>query len=97
MATTCDQKLAANVIGMCKSSTEHSTAIDVRFENTFTIWNYGRPKSNMHAYQMELAQSAYLSGGTGTPQYDIGKAERLRAVLRDVLEYLTRWRPNRAH
>jgi len=48
----------------------------------------------MHAIQMELAQSTYLTAQTSPWAYDQNKAERLRPHLAKILKSLTDLAPS---
>lgn len=93
MGTTCDQKLAARVASVCQSAPGFSTVINGRFRGGWTTRRYGRPHAGVHAIQMELAQSTYLTDEEEPWRYDADKAERLRTVLSDVMQVLLSWQP----
>ncbi|MHB2267294.1 N-formylglutamate deformylase [Aliihoeflea sp. PC F10.4] len=56
-----------------------------RFKGGWTTRHYGKPRSGVHAIQMEIAQSAYLASETEPFAYDEARAEPLRAVLKSIL------------
>ncbi len=90
--TTCAPGIAATVRDACAAS-GYSTVTDGRFRGGWTTRHYGRPGEGLHAIQMELAQSTYLAAEAPPWTYDDGRAERLRATLRPILETLSAWRP----
>ncbi|MDW3222648.1 MAG: N-formylglutamate deformylase [Paracoccaceae bacterium] len=93
LGAACDHKITAHLTNLCKQATPYSSVVNGRFKGGWTTRNHGRPKSGVHALQMELAQSTYLVAEKDPWLYDEAKAEPLRAVLRDILEYLQNWRP----
>ena len=62
----------------------------------WTTRHYGRPEEGLHAIQMELAQSTYLTSEQEPWHYDAEKASDLRDVLRELLQYLIGWTPGSA-
>ncbi len=67
-------------------SSPYSTVLNGRFRGGWTTRHYGRPNEGLHAIQMELAQSTYLSTETPPWAFDEKKAERLRRWLVDILD-----------
>ncbi len=67
-------------------SSPYSTVLNGRFRGGWTTRRYGRPNEGLHAIQMELAQSTYLSTETPPWAFDDKKAERLRRWLVDILD-----------
>jgi len=90
--TTCAPGIAGTVQDACAAS-GYSTVTDGRFKGGWTTRHYGRPDEGLHAIQMELAQSTYLAAEVPPWTYDEARAERLRAMLRAILETLSAWRP----
>ncbi|MEW2918926.1 N-formylglutamate deformylase [Ruegeria sp. ANG10] len=68
------------------ASSPYSTVLNGRFRGGWTTRHYGRPADGLHAIQMELAQSTYLTAEAAPWSYDAAKADRLRRWLRDILE-----------
>ncbi|WP_298972092.1 N-formylglutamate deformylase [uncultured Roseobacter sp.] len=93
MGASCDPEIAAQVTQVCKQAADYSTVVDGRFKGGWTTRKFGRPENNVHAIQMELAQSTYLTDEAAPWQYDAAKAAPLREILKDVLTYLKHWRP----
>ncbi|SDX45335.1 formiminoglutamase [Ruegeria halocynthiae] len=67
-------------------SSPYSTVLNGRFRGGWTTRHYGRPDEGLHAIQMELAQSTYLSTETPPWAFDEKKAKRLRRWLVDILD-----------
>jgi len=68
------------------TSSPYSAALNGRFKGGWTTRHYGRPAEGLHAIQMELAQSTYLSTENPPWSYDTRKACRLRRWLKDILD-----------
>lgn len=64
----------------------YSHVVNGRFRGGWTTRHYGEPEKNVHAIQLELAQSAYLKSEALPFDYDAVKAERLRAHLGKALQ-----------
>lgn len=62
----------------------YSAVLDGRFVGGYITRHYGDPANNIHALQMELAQSIYMDENSFT--YDEVKARRLKQILGDVLQ-----------
>ncbi len=82
---SCATALEEAVAEICAGS-DYSHVVNGRFRGGWTTRHYGDPKNGVHAIQMEIAQSAYLESETPPFAYDETKAEKLRAVLREILE-----------
>lgn len=67
-------------------SSPYRTVLNGRFRGGWTTRHYGRPSEGIHAIQMELAQSTYLTTEAAPWAYDTTKADRLRRWLRDILD-----------
>lgn len=91
---SCSPKLAAQVAALCQSAPEVRSILNRARHTGWTTRLHGRPKSNVHALQVTVAQSAYLGGDADTLLYDAEKAEALRALLRDMLGFIAGWRPD---
>lgn len=83
---SCGKAIEEAVYSSCRKSS-YSHVLNGRFRGGWTTRHYGRPERNVHAIQMEIAQSSYMEEATPW-RYDEDKAERLRAVLREVLSAL---------
>lgn len=80
--------------GAARSSYSH--VVNGRFKGGWTTRHYGRPMEGVHAIQMEIAQKTYLASETPPFDYDAGRAERLRTVLREILAGLAELAPSLA-
>lgn len=70
------------------ASSPYSTVLNGRFKGGWTTRHYGHPDNCIHAIQMELAQSTYLTSEMPPWTFDTAKANRLRRWLKDILDVL---------
>lgn len=84
--STCDPLMEQGVGAICAAAEGHTSVINGRFRGGWTTRHYGRPETGVHAIQMELAQATHLKSEMPPFAYDVEKAERLRKVLRQILE-----------
>lgn len=92
---TCDPAIERLVADICATAGGYTHVVNGRFRGGWTTRHYGRPEDGVHAIQMELAQKTCLAEEAPPWTFDEAKAERLRAVLRRILESLAEWRPGR--
>ena len=90
--TTCDPAVEALVRETCATS-PFSSVVNGRFKGGWTTRHYGRPDEGWHAVQLEIAQATHLASEAPPFDHDPARAERLRPVLREILDRLTHWRP----
>ena len=91
---TCALDIEAATIAICDSANTYSSVLNGRFRGGWTTRHYGQPQSGIHAIQMELAQSAYLTDETAPWAYDDDKAARLRPYLANILTTLADLAPS---
>jgi formiminoglutamase len=84
---SCAAVLQDAVAEICAAS-RFSHVVNGRFRGGWTTRRYGRPQEGVHAIQMEIAQSAYLETESPPFAYSEAKAEKLRTVLKAILEKL---------
>ncbi|EPX78298.1 N-formylglutamate deformylase [Litoreibacter arenae] len=87
MGTTCAPELEAATVAICAAA-PYSDTLNGRFKGGWTTRHYGQPKDNIHAIQMELAQSTYLSAEAAPWTYNDAKAAALRPYLAEILTAL---------
>lgn len=90
---TCDPRVAETVQGLCAKASGLTHIVNGRFTGGWTTRHYGRPAEGLHAIQMELAQSAYLSAEAPPWSYDAAKAATLRGTLGPILHALAALAP----
>ncbi|MCM2476062.1 N-formylglutamate deformylase [Rhizobium sp. CG5] len=82
---TCDPAIERAVVETTAAAAGYSSVLNGRFKGGWTTRHYSRPDSGVHTIQMELAQSTHLTTEAPPFAYDEGKAETLRAHLKDIL------------
>lgn len=90
---TCDPEIAWIVTETCGKAEGYTSILNGRFKGGWTTRHYGRPVANLHAVQLELAQSTYMQQSPPWT-YDAAKADRLRTHLKTILTTLSKWRPS---
>lgn len=76
-----------NAAHMAAEDSNYDCILNGRFIGGYITRHYGNPDAQVHALQMELAQSAYMDEDTVT--YDEEKAEKLKTVLSSILNAMT--------
>jgi formiminoglutamase len=82
---TCDVSIEQAAVEATAAATGYTSILNGRFKGGWTTRHYGRPKSGVHAIQMELAQSTHLATETPPFAYDAEKAKHLRTHLKTML------------
>lgn len=87
---TAHSGLAQRVVEVGVAGDGYATVLDGRFKGGYITRQYGAPGRHVHALQMELAQNTYMDE---SPPYEFikEKADRLRPLLRRVLEEMLAW------
>ena len=87
MGATCVAQIEEATAQICDAA--HYTLIkNGRFKGGWTTRHYGQPHNGVHAIQMELAQSTYLTNEAAPWTYDQTKAAQLRPHLTKILNTL---------
>lgn len=82
---TCADAFEAAVADVCGRYGE--TVVNGRFRGGWTVRHHGRPRENIHAVQLEMAQRQYMDE---TPPFALHDgATRISAVLADCVARLT--------
>jgi N-formylglutamate deformylase len=92
--TTCSHAIEQATLKPCQSE---SHVLNGRFKGGWTTRHYGRPKENIHAIQMELAQRAYLTAEAAPWAYDPQRAAALRQTLSQILHGLEALTEGKSH
>lgn len=87
--SSCDAAIESAVRSACTRAPEYRTVTNGRFKGGWTTRHYGEPGRGFHAIQMELAQCNYMAEAPPW-QYADDKADKLRAILGDILKTLTK-------
>jgi N-formylglutamate deformylase len=91
---SCAPSLRAALAAVLAGQSAFSHVVDGRFKGGHITRHYGRPANDVHAVQMEMCWSTYMPE---QPPYavDPARGQRLRPVLRALLQTLIDWRPVR--
>jgi N-formylglutamate deformylase len=89
---SCAPPLRAALAAVLAEAARYTSAVDGRFRGGFITRRYGRPQDGMHAVQMEMCWSCYM---TEEPPYRVDecRAVFLRPVLREFAATMLRWGP----
>ena len=71
-------------VALVASQSAYSTAVNGRFRGGYITRHYGAPGNNVHAIQLELAQSTYMD--ENSRRYDNEKAAQLVPTLQSMLQ-----------
>jgi formiminoglutamase len=83
---TCSPRIESAAVEVTAAAEGYTQILNGRFKGGWTTRHYGQPHRGVHAIQMELAQSTYLSTEAQPYAYDADKAEALRGQLKLLLE-----------
>jgi N-formylglutamate deformylase len=88
LGRTCAPELEQITMKTVAEAAGFDSVLNGRFKGGWTTRHYGKPEQNVHAIQMELAQSTHLQTEKEPFAYDAQKAERLRPHLKKILNRL---------
>lgn len=83
---TCDPAIELAALAVARKAQGYSYMLNGRFKGGWTTRQYGQPSENVHAIQLELSQSTYLSSEAPPFSYDKNKAARLCPHLKTMLQ-----------
>jgi formiminoglutamase len=87
---SCDPGLAERLQGVCAEANAFSHVLNGRFKGGHITRHYGQPAANVHAVQLELAQSTYMEE-TAPFAYCQDLAQPTQVVLRELLATMLAW------
>ncbi|MFR0715058.1 N-formylglutamate deformylase [Enterobacterales bacterium BD_CKDN230030183-1A_HGKHYDSX7] len=87
---SCDVELAARLEDACRQAQGYSHVLNGRFKGGYITRHYGDPAKDIHAVQLELAQSTYMDEVEPFTYRD-ELARPTQAVLRRLLETALHW------
>jgi len=87
---SCAPALQEAVVATCAGQDEFDHVVNGRFRGGWITRHYGRPRENVHAVQMELAQRAYMREQPPW-DFDEDRAAAIRPLLRSVLRSMCEW------
>lgn len=85
---SCSDIVYHTVNNQCALAMDYTHVLNGRFKGGWTTRNYGDPENDVHAIQMELAQSTYMDEDE-TWTYLHKVADQIRPVLRALLKTLS--------
>lgn len=86
--TTCAPSIEQAAYGVAQNANGFSAVLNGRFKGGWTTRHYGQPATGIHAIQLEIAQSTYLSAEAAPWDYDPVKADKLHTHLKTMLTSL---------
>lgn len=89
----CAPVLAQALVAQAVAFPHYTHVLDGRFKGGYTTRHYGKPEENIHAVQLELAQTTYLESEDSPWPLSREKAERLKLALKQLLGCALAYRP----
>jgi N-formylglutamate deformylase len=87
---SCDTELATLLEATCAAASDYTHVLNGRFKGGHITRHYGDPANNIHAVQLELAQSTYMEEYEPF-NYRPDLAEPTRQVLKQLLQGMVDW------
>jgi N-formylglutamate deformylase len=87
---SCDLELATQLEAICATATDYTHVLNGRFKGGHITRHYGDPANNIHAVQLELAQSTYMEEFEPF-KYRADLAEPTQKVLKSLLQQFISW------
>jgi N-formylglutamate deformylase len=87
-----DPKLISAAYSVLESNHAYTSILDGRFQGGYITRHYGQPEKHIHALQLEMAQSVYMT--EQPPVYQAELAAKLAIVLRELITTLIDWSPS---
>ncbi len=81
---SCHPNIEAQITQYLSQNTKYSSVVNGRFKGGYITRYYGKPKQNIHAVQLELAQCTYLQDEQH-PQWSAPYAQNLSQMIGDLL------------
>ena len=88
----CPDKLATRLEIVAKSAGDYTSVLNGRFTGGYITRRYGAPANSVIAAQLELTQTSYMEEHHPFA-FSEKKANKLRPVLRDLLDTFASWAP----
>jgi N-formylglutamate deformylase len=86
---SCSTDLEASVASVLNNQNQYSHVVNGRFIGGYITRQFGQPKKNWHALQIELSQATYLD--ESTLEWDDTKASQVQSVFRNIFQAVTTW------
>jgi len=91
--TSCAAALRDALAALLGLQGEFTQVVDGRFKGGYITRHYGRPLEGIHAVQLEMAWRCYLADESRPEDYDEREAERVRPLLRRLVQAMLAWKP----
>ena len=91
---SCAPEIERCVRDICFNADTYTHVLNGRFKGGWSTRHHGNPGKNIHAIQMELAQSTHLTREKPPFDYDAPKAKLLRKYLGKILGSLNQLAPS---
>lgn len=93
MGTSPAIELSTQLVRLVTSGGLYSAAVHGRVMPGWITRHYGRPTAGVHAIDLDLNERCYLALDQDAALYNTEGAEAFRKALREVMDFLTNWRP----
>ena len=90
--SACDLSYVDAILSAVKAQTDFSWILNGRFTGGHITRHYGQPLQAVHAIQLEMSQIVYMDE-TAPFAFNEGLSQRVRPLLRRMLESARDWRP----
>jgi N-formylglutamate deformylase len=90
---TCAPSLRATLSQVLQARPDFTHVVDGRFKGGYIVRRYGRPTENVHAAQLEMCWSCYMSE---QPPYQLDpqRSVRLAPILQSLVRAMLQWKPS---
>lgn len=85
--TSCAAGLGEELLAQIESGGKYSAVLNGRFKGGYITRHYGDPENNVHAIQLELSQSTYMSN-ENLHELDNEKVAALKQVLKQMIKVI---------
>jgi N-formylglutamate deformylase len=90
---SCAGSLRDSLAALLEGQDDFTQVVDGRFKGGYITRHYGRPHEGIHAVQLEMAWRCYLADESHPEAYDEREAERVRPLLRRLVQAMLAWKP----
>lgn len=90
---TCAPSLRAALSQALQAQHDFTHVVDGRFKGGYIARHYGRPTENVHAAQLEMCWSCYMSEAAPY-QLDPQRSARLAPLLHALVRTMLQWKPS---
>jgi len=92
---SCDRPLAESLAVALARHPGYTSVLNGRFKGGYITRHYGNPGEGVHAIQLEMAEATYMDE-TSPYSFREELAQRVRAILQEQFELVTRWASQRS-